>query len=269
MGFISPLPDICSAASLGMEDRTVLFIPPNDANPVQAAQITPDMVIQTPGILQYAGQQLSNQPPLNHEVGLREKLQKAESKTLGAIQIIIGLVHIGFGSVSVADHRQQYVGLATLAGYPFWGGLFFIASGSLSVSAEKYQTILLVKRSVGMNITSAGMALIGMALYISGFIAKSSYYYYYSYDSASQWSVGLEVLLFMFSSLEFCITVWTAHFWCQTTTFNSDMDMMVVPDTVGTGGAVPAEAILSPPPPYDFVASAQKWEDSPRSQERP
>lgn len=50
-----------------------------------------------------------------------------------AIQILIGLIHIGFGAASFS-----YVGLSfylpftAVTGYPFWGGLFVSSVRSLS-----------------------------------------------------------------------------------------------------------------------------------------
>ncbi|XP_054828037.1 membrane-spanning 4-domains subfamily A member 15-like isoform X1 [Eublepharis macularius] len=246
---------------LRMANGTVLFIPPNGANIIQAGQIIPGTVFQTSGILQYPGLQPgspNNLPEPNHQVGLREKLYKAETKTLGAIQIIIGMIHIGFGGVSVVIHRMAYVPFATVAGYPFWGGLFFIVSGSLSVAAEKHQDICLVKRSVGMNITSAVMAAFGVVLYITD-LAINPLYYYFSYDSTFLRSagLGLSVMLLLFSVLEFCITVWTTYSGCQATSSSSDMTMMMVPYSVSAGGVMPAEDTPAPPP-YDYVVSAQK-----------
>ncbi|XP_054828038.1 membrane-spanning 4-domains subfamily A member 8-like isoform X2 [Eublepharis macularius] len=205
---------------LRMANGTVLFIPPNGANIIQAGQIIPGTVFQTSGILQYPGLQPgspNNLPEPNHQVGLREKLYKAETKTLG-----------------------------------------FIVSGSLSVAAEKHQDICLVKRSVGMNITSAVMAAFGVVLYITD-LAINPLYYYFSYDSTFLRSagLGLSVMLLLFSVLEFCITVWTTYSGCQATSSSSDMTMMMVPYSVSAGGVMPAEDTPAPPP-YDYVVSAQK-----------
>nr|XP_034958743.1 membrane-spanning 4-domains subfamily A member 12-like [Zootoca vivipara] len=80
---------------------------------------------------------------------------------------MIGLVHIGFGAVSlVLISYYQYMIFAAFGGYPFWAGLFFIISGSLAVSVEKYLNTSMVKCCVGMNITSSIMALIGIVLYL-------------------------------------------------------------------------------------------------------
>ncbi|XP_054826320.1 membrane-spanning 4-domains subfamily A member 12-like [Eublepharis macularius] len=238
-----------------MASGTMLFVPPNGANIVQAGQIIPGTVIQPEGLIQYAGQPL--RPPYqNLQTGVLEKMLRVETKTLGAIQIMIGLTHIGFGAVafilSTSGHHyhHHYISMAAIGGYPFWGGLSFIISGSLSVAIEKHLTKSLVKCSVGMNITSAIMALTGMILYIVELLINML-----DLDDVGTDSVGngIGVLLLFFSLLEFCITVSTTHFGCQVTCCNNDPAAMVfVPYTV-SGGVIFDEANPSPPA-YEAVS---------------
>ncbi|XP_015283831.1 PREDICTED: membrane-spanning 4-domains subfamily A member 8-like, partial [Gekko japonicus] len=157
-----------------------------------------------------------------------------------AIQIMIGLMHIGFGAVSLTVFGQVYIPLAAVGGYPFWGAIFFIISGSLSVSVENHLSKSLVKCSMGMNITSAVMALTGIILYISELIVNILP------GDTNPVGVGLGVLLLFFSLLEFGITVSTAHFGCQVTCCNDDPDMVFVPYTV-SGGVACAEGHPAPP----------------------
>ncbi|XP_077175101.1 membrane-spanning 4-domains subfamily A member 8-like [Paroedura picta] len=237
-----------AADQLRMANGSMLFIPPNSANVIQAGQLLPGTVIQSEGVIQYVGQQPGNtnsQPEQSPQQRVQDKLRKVETKTLGAIQIIIGLMHIGFGGVSAVLVGLYYIPLAIVGLYPFWGGIFFIASGSLSVSAENPMGASLVKCSVGMNITSAVMALIGMILYIAE-LAINSLYSFHLYLSGAV-GFGLGVMLFLFSLLEFCITVWTAHFGCQATCYKSEMAMIVVPCTISGNGAAPDEADPVPP----------------------
>ncbi|XP_045873564.1 membrane-spanning 4-domains subfamily A member 8-like isoform X3 [Meles meles] len=78
-----------------------------------------------------------NPPGLNLP-GSEQPVQRAfkEAKTLGAAQILIGLIHIGLGSVMVTVVSGGYSAISLFGGFPFWGGIWFIVSGSLSVSAE-------------------------------------------------------------------------------------------------------------------------------------
>ncbi|KAJ6654153.1 hypothetical protein lerEdw1_007422 [Lerista edwardsae] len=97
------------------------------------------------------------------------------------IQIIIGLIHIGFGGVEAVISTMYYVSVATIGGYPFWGGIFFIVSGSLSVSSEKNPSVL--KCNVGFNILSAIMALVGIILYVTELAINKPYYGYPGYET--------------------------------------------------------------------------------------
>ncbi|XP_042302176.1 membrane-spanning 4-domains subfamily A member 8-like isoform X2 [Sceloporus undulatus] len=132
--------------------------------------------------------------------------------------------------------------------------LGFIASGSVTVSAEKRLTQGLVKCSVGMNITSAVMSLIGIILYIITLATYSLYHYSdYSYQYTSA-GTGLCVLLLLFSLLEFCITVATAHFGCQATCCSTNPESVVyVPYTVSGGAMTLPESSATAPPAYDAM----------------
>nr|XP_034980041.1 membrane-spanning 4-domains subfamily A member 8-like [Zootoca vivipara] len=237
-----------------MANTTVVLIPQTNASVSQAGQGALGAVTLPPGTfqyIQYVSQQVpspNNQP----QAGWMKKLVKMEAKTLGAIQILIGLIHIGFGSVS-AVLCTWLLTLATVGGYPFWGGLFFIISGSLSVSAEKHATRCLVRCSVGMNITSAVMALVGIILYlvelsVGPFSFRS---YDYEYYWAKGLSTGFAVVFLLFSSLEFCIAVSLAHLGCKLSCCSNDPAMVYVPYTVD---AAPAEGNCVPPPPPPATA---------------
>ncbi|XP_060133159.1 membrane-spanning 4-domains subfamily A member 8-like isoform X2 [Zootoca vivipara] len=206
-----------------------MLIPKTNASVSQAGQGVLGAATLPSGMAQYikyAGQQVgspNNQPQHSQQPGWMEKLVKVETKTLGAVQILIGLMHIGFGSVS-AVLCPWISTLATTLGYPFWGGLFFIISGSLSVSAEKHATPCLVRGSLGMNITSAAMASVGIILYLVGlyvtpFDYSSSDYGYYWTKAAS---IVLVAVLLLFSILEFCIAVSSVYFGYQLTCCSND-----------------------------------------------
>ncbi|XP_061468731.1 membrane-spanning 4-domains subfamily A member 15-like [Rhineura floridana] len=264
-----------------MANGTVVVIPQIGANVIQTGGGITGTVIQPAGTvqyIQYVGQPAgspNNQPQQNRQAGLMEKLLKVETKTLGAIQIIIALIHIGFGSVSAVIAGLGYLSIATIGGYPFWGGIFFIVSGSLSVSAEKHLTPGLVRCSVGMNITSAVMAGVGIILYLIQLSLNPSYRYNYDPDYgygygywATPVGTGLSVLLLLFSMLEFCIAVSTAHFGCQAACCTNDPPMVYIPYTVSGVEAAPTERNLPPPPPpaaaappaYDSVDFSPKRE---------
>ncbi|XP_070582516.1 membrane-spanning 4-domains subfamily A member 8-like [Erythrolamprus reginae] len=254
-----------------MASGTIIVISPNGGNMIQTVPGFPGVPLQAPGAIpypQYGAQQLgipTNAPQQVPKNGPLERFYKAEPKVLGAIQIIIGLLHIGFGAVSLCLHPFRSLNLSGIGGYPFWGGIFFISSGSLCVSAANSPNRRLVKSSVGMNITSAVMALIGIILYICELSLRSDYFWFqYDFenetvDGQSAWSVsyGLSSVLLLFSMLEFCIAVPLAHFGCQATCCSDDQPTVLsVPYQVIVDAEVAAGPNPPPPPPtYDNVIS--------------
>lgn len=115
--------------------NSVLVVAPHNGYPV------------TPGIMSHVPLYPNSQPQVHLVPGNPPSLvsnvngqpvQKAlkEGKTLGAIQIIIGLAHIGLGSIMATVLVGEYLSISFYGGFPFWGGLWFIISGSLSVAAE-------------------------------------------------------------------------------------------------------------------------------------
>nr|XP_060612604.1 membrane-spanning 4-domains subfamily A member 15-like [Anolis sagrei ordinatus] len=188
-----------------MASGTVVFLAPNGAN--QDGQGIPGAAVtQPPGMIQYVGQQFGSlRRPLqqNLQVGPMEKFLNV-AKTLGAIQIIIGLIHIGLGGVLAAVWGQaRFISIAVIGGYVFWGSLFgdgrckwlhtyarMLAQGRHVVAKSPSEHAQLppvlhssqhngkrtaqglgeedrrVKTSVGMNILSAIMALTGSILLI-------------------------------------------------------------------------------------------------------
>ncbi|XP_047549896.1 membrane-spanning 4-domains subfamily A member 8-like isoform X3 [Lutra lutra] len=122
-------------ASAGPMDNSRLAVAPHNGYPV------------TQQVMCQVALSPSNQPqvhllPVNPPglklPGSEQPVQRAfkEAKTLGAAQILIGLIHIGLGSVMVTVVSGGYTAISLFGGFPFWGGIWFIVSGSLSVSAE-------------------------------------------------------------------------------------------------------------------------------------
>ncbi|KAM4845173.1 membrane-spanning 4-domains subfamily A member 12 [Thomomys bottae] len=175
---------------------------------------------------------------------------KEEGKALGAIQIIMGLMHIGFGSVlflllfSTTD-IWGFVSIASIGGYPFWGGLSFIISGALSVSASKEFSPCLVKGSIGMNIVSSILAIIGIILFLVDLVINK---YYHIQDF---WALisgrGITSLLLIFSILEIGIASATAHFGCRAVA-KTNRPALAIPNMYA---ANPMTQSLPPAPQFD------------------
>ncbi|XP_044281841.1 membrane-spanning 4-domains subfamily A member 8-like isoform X2 [Varanus komodoensis] len=220
-----------------MASGAIIYVPPSGGTIQAGPGFLPSSIPQQAGTVPYVqngGQQpggSSNPPPQNRPTAL-EKFLQAETKTLGAIQILIGLMHIGFGAVSLAATRNSdFIPLAAIGGYPFWGGVFFIVSGSLSVAAEKNPVFGLVRCCVGFNITSALIAAAGIMLYIVEVLEHHGRSVMTLDQSnlslQANLLIGISVLLLLFNVLEFCITVSSAHFGCQAFCCNTNPGCLI------------------------------------------
>ncbi|XP_068113792.1 membrane-spanning 4-domains subfamily A member 15-like [Hyperolius riggenbachi] len=115
---------------------------------------------------------LTSQPQKFHQIFLEGK-----PKALGTILILVGLLHIGLGVGQIFTLTFT----ALFSGIPFWGGLFCIIAGSLSVKAESRASMCLIKGSLGLNIVISIFAVFGLILNILDFFVDycrilSSYY---------------------------------------------------------------------------------------------
>uniref|UniRef100_A0A670ZHL0 Membrane spanning 4-domains A8 n=1 Tax=Pseudonaja textilis TaxID=8673 RepID=A0A670ZHL0_PSETE len=129
--------------------------------------------------------------------------------------------------------------------------LGFISSGSLCISAAKNQNRSLVKCCVGMNITSAIIALFGILLYILELTMGDSFSLNFnSEDWIKKVGICLSSVLFLFRLLEFSIAVSLAHFGCQATCCADDQAAMGY-QVISGYAPVSTETNSSFPPAYD------------------
>ncbi|XP_063640187.1 membrane-spanning 4-domains subfamily A member 15 isoform X6 [Pan troglodytes] len=144
------LPSLCFPGSLSTmsaapaSNGVFVVIPPNNASGLcPPPAILPTSMCQPPGIMQFEEPPLgaqtprATQPPDLQPV---ETFLTGEPKVLGTVQILIGLIHLSFGSVLLMVRRGHVGIFFTEGGVPFWGGACFIISGSLSVAAKKNHT---------------------------------------------------------------------------------------------------------------------------------
>ncbi|KAM5247286.1 B-lymphocyte antigen CD20-like [Ctenodactylus gundi] len=98
-------------------------------------------------------------------VGPTQSFFMRESKALGAIQIMNGLFHVALGGLLMIP-TGDYALICVAVWYPFWGGLMYVASGSLQVAAEKSSRPTLAKAKATMNSLSLFAAISGIILLI-------------------------------------------------------------------------------------------------------
>nr|XP_017533891.2 membrane-spanning 4-domains subfamily A member 8 [Manis javanica]XP_017533892.2 membrane-spanning 4-domains subfamily A member 8 [Manis javanica] len=227
--------------SVNPTDNPMFAAPPHNTYPVM-----PGGMAQVPLYprSQAQVQLIPVNPPGLMPSMIGQPAQKAlkEGKTLGAIQIIIGLIHIGFGSIMPILIPGYYVSISFFGGFVYWGGIWFIVSGSLSVAAEKYpRSLCLVNVDLGFNITSAVFSVIGIMLYITD-LSINIICLYSAYCIHSYWifSPGLahSSLLLIFCILEFCVVCASCHFACQLACYQRNNTGMVFPNAYVANPAV-------------------------------
>ncbi|XP_039767336.1 membrane-spanning 4-domains subfamily A member 4A-like [Ornithorhynchus anatinus] len=169
-----------------------------------------------------------------------KKFLKGEPKILGAIQILIALMILGTGVILICINQTQVFGsfLILYSGYPVWGTLLFLISGSLSIAAERKTTKCLVQNCLVMNIISSIAAVAGLII-ISFYIAIDQQPRYVCHTSPKHMSTsckvlsdissGVAALVLIFSFLEFCIALSLSIFGCNVTCYASDDILIFLP----------------------------------------
>ncbi|KAM5319017.1 membrane-spanning 4-domains subfamily A member 8-like isoform 2-T2 [Glossophaga mutica] len=183
-----------------------------------------------------------NQPGLQTPASPPAERIFKEGKTLGALQILIGLLHFGLTSI-LGTLQVRYEPISFVIGCAFWGGVSFIISGSLSVASEQQpNSPCVLKGGLGMNILSAIFSVAGICIYIAdiGFNARFG-----NPDGRLTSGFVTSGVLLIFSLLELCIASTCAHFGCQLVSFNT-----VVYQTVYMSNQVPNQEPVNSPPSY-------------------
>ncbi|XP_036181631.1 membrane-spanning 4-domains subfamily A member 8 isoform X1 [Myotis myotis] len=195
-----------------------------------------------------------NQPQVHQISGNQPGLEPTgrslkEAKVLGAIQILIGLIHIGLGSVIGTIVLWYYTAVSFYGGYPFWGGILFIISGSLSVTSEQLpRSSCLLKGSMGLSIASAICSLVGIMLLITDMAINNLHSSFSSYPCSGMVSgVTTSAVLFIFSLLEFCIACTSAHFGCKLFRYSHNNRTVVFQTVYVTNPVANPEPVNSPP----------------------
>uniref|UniRef100_A0A8C8S427 Uncharacterized protein n=1 Tax=Pelusios castaneus TaxID=367368 RepID=A0A8C8S427_9SAUR len=158
-----------------------------------------------------------------------EKFYKGEPLALGITQILVGVVHFAVGMVIDMSHPFWSIVLKVYV--PIWSGMLYIISGSLSVAAAKYPKIPLVKGSLGMNIISSVVAGSALVIYLVS-LMENKYqrlWIWHPEEYNVTWLIlAFIVVLFLFTFLEFCVSISTAAFGCKTICRDSYNEVSVV-----------------------------------------
>ncbi|XP_062053375.1 membrane-spanning 4-domains subfamily A member 18 [Lepus europaeus] len=136
-----------------------------------------------------------------------KKFINDESKTLGAAQIFIGLMHIVYGITPLLYDQVSVLGLSA---YLFWGGIMFVVSGSISVWAEKSHNTCAVNGSIIVNIMSAIFSLLGIFILIADLAVLPP-----PPNNLQRYVKPISACLLPFALLELILTCMISHFGCQ------------------------------------------------------
>ncbi|XP_048355610.1 membrane-spanning 4-domains subfamily A member 4A-like isoform X3 [Sphaerodactylus townsendi] len=186
------------------------------------------------------------------------KLYRGEPMALGITQILIGILEISFGLViALAESTRSSHDRGEHIITPYWMGILYIISGSLSVAAAKDPRVPLVKGVLAMNVVSSVAAGIAIVI-LSISIAHPRYYYdncnsYYlstmppdicrEYVTIpSNLTYEISALLLAVTILEFLIAITTAAFGCASVCRNAYSETTVVIFQKTDEGIVPASA---------------------------
>ncbi|XP_020941116.1 membrane-spanning 4-domains subfamily A member 8-like [Sus scrofa] len=174
-----------------------------------------------------------------------------EGKALGAVQILIGLFYLGLASIMGTVLARGYLAISFNGGFPFWAGIWFIVSGSLSVTAEKQpRSSCLLNSSLGFNILSAIYSLVGICLFTAELVIAPSFLWT-DHHSPPFWNVitgiAISSVFLIFCLLEFCIACACAHFGCQLVCYKPKTVGMVIPNIYVANPVVNPEPENTPP----------------------
>ncbi|XP_068114454.1 membrane-spanning 4-domains subfamily A member 4D-like isoform X1 [Hyperolius riggenbachi] len=210
---------------------------------------------------------------------------KGKPKALGIVVIVAAIIEVGLG-IALACIASS---ITVISGIPFWGAIFYIIAGSLTIAAQKKPNICLVRGSLSLNIISTIFTTVAIILNAfdfpmvdynsysdSSYSGGNNYYYnasnnyYYngygnqqSYYNGGGWHMeyyqptgGFVILslLVITNVLLFCVTFSTSIFGCRSLCKEQPQVtqiFLIQNDAVipMTTGAAPAYCVQMPPPP--------------------
>ncbi|XP_055469984.1 membrane-spanning 4-domains subfamily A member 3 [Psammomys obesus] len=174
-------------------------------------------------------------------------IQTGVLQALGGIQILDGILILALGVFLgclqyLSHHFRHFFFFTFYTGYPLWGGLFFIGSGSLTVAAGRKPTRMLMQNSFGMNIASATIAFVG-TVFLSIHLAFSTQAFQACQSSQSpdlcfylgSSSNGLVSLMLILTLLQLALAISISAMWCLGNVCGSKEAISSPPNSVESG----------------------------------
>ncbi|XP_077309971.1 membrane-spanning 4-domains subfamily A member 5-like [Lithobates pipiens] len=195
---------------------------------------------------------------------------KGKPKALGILVIVAAILEIGLGISLV------FIALSTtfLSGIPFWGPVFYIIAGSLTLAAQTKPNICLIRGSLGLNIISSIFSITAVILNSVDFLIIQCYVSEYSnnntryteyYLCQQKLTTGYAVLslLLAINLLLFCITISTSVFGCRSLSKVQYVNQVFliqndVALAMNSGVPVPRTTTYAQPPPQAYSVNVIK-----------
>ncbi|XP_069835404.1 membrane-spanning 4-domains subfamily A member 12-like isoform X2 [Dendropsophus ebraccatus] len=139
-------------------------------------------------------------PNTSHSSPFYQTFLKGRPKALGIVLIVSAIFEIalGIGQVITASN------ITAPSGISFWGPIFYIIAGSLTIAAQSKPNLCLVRGSLSLNIISSILSIVAVILNAIDAATVRCYYYlsgsYYGsniYGSYNYGSLCREKLVFL------------------------------------------------------------------------
>ncbi|XP_040290546.1 membrane-spanning 4-domains subfamily A member 4A-like [Bufo bufo] len=205
---------------------------------------------------------------------------KSKPRALGIVLIVSSILEIGLG----IGLGFTSLTITLPSGIPFWGTIFYIIAGALTIAAQSKPNVCLVRGSLSLNIISSIFSGIAIILNCVDLATLRCYYYYYGnygyYDYQNEYrrcqqllsaTYALQSILLVINLLIFCISLSVSIFGCRSLSkissnspqvylIQNDLVVSMNPSTVpATGFSQPfAPAIAPPQPPAQYVFQGVK-----------
>ncbi|KAM8827144.1 membrane-spanning 4-domains subfamily A member 3-like isoform 2-T2 [Synchiropus picturatus] len=92
------------------------------------------------------------------------RLQRGSLSALGALQILLGLLNIGLGTILICSRGGSWWQMDA-TGFPYWLGGLFILFGILCILSERFPSPCLVIITVILNLCGIAFAITAVVLY--------------------------------------------------------------------------------------------------------
>ncbi|XP_063290883.1 membrane-spanning 4-domains subfamily A member 4D-like [Pelobates fuscus] len=202
-------------------------------------------------------------------------LKRGQPKALGVTQIVLTFLQISLGTVFYFTDPYDY-NISLYAGICFWGSIFYIISGSLSVVVENRPSPSKVKAFLAMNIISSVVSLVAVFLCLTDLcisITKcdeddDDYNHNhkcrdYNYYLLNRNRATVLSFLIIASLLQFCVSVSLSIFGCKSLKRDSKAptQVPVLQNDYEFSGPNVIPGFGSPPP-YTYPNPMQNMENN-------